>query len=54
MINFATDKRAERIAKGTQSPIAALLSSLSEQVNGMRRVIRRLETELRDLRGSAS
>lgn len=54
VVDFAAAERAERIAKDTQSQTAALVSSLSEQVNGMWRVVRRLESELRDLRGNPS
>lgn len=54
VVDFATAERAERIAQDTQTQTAAFLSSLTEQVNGMWRVVRRLESELRDLRGSAS
>lgn len=35
VVDFASAERAERIAKDTQSQTAALVSSLSEQVNGM-------------------
>ena len=38
----------------TQRQTSALVTSLSEQVNGMWRAIRRLETEVQELRGGAA
>ena len=54
IVDFATAERAEKIAMDTQRQTSALVTSLSEQVNGMWRAIRRLETEVQELRGGAA
>ena len=54
VVDFATAERAEKIAMDTQRQTSALVTSLSEQVNGMWRAIRRLETEVQELRGGAA
>lgn len=54
VVDFSTGERAEKIARDTQAHLTALVSSISDQVNGMWRVIHRLQTEVRDLRRGAS
>lgn len=54
VVDFSTGERAEKIAKDTQAHLTALVSSISDQVNGMWRVIHHLQTEVRELRRGAS
>jgi hypothetical protein len=46
-VNFAATERSERIAHGA----SAAVRLMAEQLSGMRRQIRKLQTEVRALRG---